>query len=229
MGQLSFDRRHSLPFAVAASIALNGAVLIFVGQTRWATTPELPEAGAVVVWLSKWLPPEAPRREDHPDDPNVAEELPASEAPQDPAPEEIPISEYVEPPPAVDSPKPSRSRLRADWEPIRPSIDWEEVQRRAVVRTREERAEADAYVTFSYPERPPRQTWDSGGNSTTIAGVRTRTKGPCVRSVTSFLTRLLLPVDICEWGTTGQDSYLTRDEQERLGAIRAEMEDNNLP
>ncbi len=229
MGQRSFDQRRRLPLAAAASIALHGVVLVSVGQTRWAPAPDLREADSVIVWLSEWLPPEAPRREDDPGEPADDQELPPSEAPRDPAPQDVPVSEDDEVPPVANAPEPSRSRLPADWEPIRPSIDWEEIQRRAVVRTREERAEGDAYVTFSYPERTPGQTWDSGGGSATIAGLRTRPRGSCTRSVSSFLTRLLLPVDICEWRTAGGDSYLSRDQQDTLAAIRAAMEDNNLP
>jgi len=225
MGQRSLDQRRRLPLAAAASIALHGAVLVSASQTRWATAPDLREADSVIIWLSEWLPPEAPRHEDSPGDPADNQELPSSVTPQD-----APVNDEDEAPPVVNDPEPSRSRLPADWEPIRPSIDWEEIQRRAVVRTREERAKVDAYVTFSYPQRIPGQTWDSGGSSATIAGIRIRPRrGPCTRSVSSFLTRLLLPVDICEWRTAGGDSYLSRDQQDTLAAIRADMEDNNLP
>jgi len=224
MGNRSLDQRRRLPLAAAASIALHGAVLVSASQTRWATAPDLREADSVIIWLSEWLPPEAPRHEDDPSDPADNQKLPPSVAPQD-----APVNDDDEAPPVVNGPEPARSRLPADWEPIRPSIDWEEIQRRAVVRTREERAEVDAYVTFSYPQRTPGQTWDSGGSSATIAGIRIRPSGPCTRSVSSFLTRLLLPADICEWGTAGGDSYLSRDQRDTLAAIRTDMEDNNLP
>ncbi len=209
---------NSGKLAVAASIALHGAVLVFASQTRWSAPATLPAADTVVVWLSDWQLPEARSIEDDPGEPTDVDVEPG------PIAEDEPESEPLAPTRATDSPEPSLLPPPRDLEPSRRPIDWEAAMRRAVVHMREERAKADAYLTFSYPERRPEPSRETGIDATTIAGIQTRTHGPCVRSVRSFLARLLMPVDVCEWGTTASDSYLSADQHDRLAALRSELE-----
>ena len=218
MAPRSFNHRRSWQLALVASFALHGAVLVSVSQTRWIVPATLPATNAVVVWLSDWQLAET-RSSD--DDSGVPTEVDAGSLPDVEA-ESVAEAE-PEPEPIVPR-EPSNLPPRVDLEPSRPPIDWEVAKRRAVVHMREERAKADAYLTFSYPERRQKPARDTGIDSTTVAGIQIQLSGPCVRSVKSFLARLLMPVDVCDWGTTAQDAYLTPNQLDRFASLEFERE-----
>ena len=212
MAPRSFNHRRSWQLALVASFALHGAVLVSVSQTRWIVPATLPATNAVVVWLSDWQLTETRSSEDDSSVPTDVDVEAESGAEAEPEPEPIVPRESSNLPP------------RVDLEPSRPPIDWEVAKRRAVVYMREERAKADAYITFSYPERRQKPTRDTGIDSTTVAGIQIQPSGPCVRSAKSFLARLLMPVDVCDWGTTAQDAYLTPDQLDRFASLEFERE-----
>ncbi len=222
MGLKSFNSRRSWQLALAASTALHGAVFVFVSQTRWTARPALPEADAVIVWLSDWQPPETRSLEDDPAEPTDLDLDPLPEVEPGPVAEDETEPEPTTPAPSAESPQPPPDVL----EPSRPPIDWEAEMMRAVVRMRAETAKADAYLTFSYPERRQEPSRGTGGESTMIAGVVIPPDGPCVQSVRSFLGRLLLPLDVCEWYTRERDSYLTRDQRDTLASLSPEFQEN---
>ena len=208
----SFNHRRGRQLAVAASIALHGAVLVSVSQTRWTVLATPPRADAVVVWLSDWQVPEARIGEDDPGSLTDVDVAPLHEV------------EPFTPTPVAESPEPLLSPPHVDLELSRPPIDWDNAMRRAIVYMREERATADAYLTFSYPERRQEPTRDTGVDSTTIAGIQIRPSAPCVRSVVSFLARLLMPVGVCEWNSTAQEPSLSIDPVDRLASLVWEQE-----
>ncbi|GEM_PF-4712717 len=220
----SFNHRRGRQLALAASIALHGAVLVSVSQTPWTVSATLPRADAVVVWLSDWQMPEAHIGEDDPGNLTNVDVPPPHEVEPGFIAEEEPKPEPFTPTPVGESPEPLLSPPRVDLELSRPPIDWDNAMRRAIVYMREERAKADAYLTFSYPERRQEPTRDTGVDSTTIAGIQIRPSAPCVRSVVSFLARLLMPVGVCEWNSTAQEPSLSIDPVDRLASLVWEQE-----
>lgn len=224
MGLQSLNSGRSWQLALAASIALHGAVLASVSQTRWTALPALPEGDAVVVWLSDWEPPEAHSIEEDPAEPTDLDLGPLPDVESEPVAEDGP--ESTAPAQVAENPQPSPDPPPKEREPTRPTINWDADMMRAIVRMREESAEADAYLTFSYPERRQQPASGTGGDSTMIAGVVIPPDAPCVQSVRSFLGRLLLPVDVCDWHTRERDSYLTRDQRDTLASLSPEFQEN---
>lgn len=226
MGLQSLNPRRNRQLALAASIALHGAVLASVSQTRWTELPALPEGDAVVVWLSDWQPPEAHSIESDPAEPTDLDLGPSPDVESGPVAEDEPEPEPNAPTQVAESPQTSPGPPPEEREPSRPTIDWEADMMRAIVRMREESAKADAYLTFSYPERRQQSAPGTGGDSTMIAGVVIPPDGPCVQSVKSFLGRLLLPLDMCDWNTRERDSYLTRDQRDTVASLSPEFQEN---
>ncbi len=226
MGLQSLNPGRSRQLALAASIALHGAVLVSVSQTRGTALPALPEGDAVVVWLSDWQPPEAHSIDEDPAEPTDLDLGPSPDVKSGPVAEDEPEPEPTAPAQVAESAQPSPGPPPKEREPTRPTIDWEADMMRAIVRMREESSEADAYLTFSYPERRRQPARGTGGDSTMIAGVVIPPDAPCVQSVRSFLGRLLLPVDVCDWHTRERDSYLTRDQRDTLASLSPEFQEN---
>ncbi len=233
MGKEPFNSRRNRQLALAASIALNGAVLLSVSQTRWATSAALPVPDTVVVWLADRPIPAARSIEDDPAEPTDVDvdpfpDLdPLPDVELRPVPEDEPELEPEPTAPAETTERPNPSRLPPPEErvPSRSPIDWEAVKMRAVVRMREENARADAYLTFSYPEASQEPSRSTDTDSVTIAGIQIRPRGPCVRSVGSFLARLFMPIDVCQRKTAARDSYLTRDQRDRIASVTAGLEE----
>ena len=233
MGKERFNSRRNRQLALAASIALNGAVLLSVSQTRWATSAALPVPDTVVVWLADWPIPAARSIKDDPAEPTDVDVDPFPDLDPLPDVELRPVREdepELEPEPTApaettERPNPSRLPPPEERVPSRSPIDWEAVKMRAVVRMREENARADAYLTFSYPEASQEPLRSTDTDSVTIAGIQIRPRGPCVRSVGSFLARLFMPIDVCQRKTAARDSYLTRDQRDRIASVTAGLEE----
>ena len=226
MGLQSSNPGRSRQLALAVSIALHGAVLMSVSQTRGTALPALPAGDAVVVWLSDWQPPEARSIDEDPAEPSDLDLGPSPDVESGPVAEDELEPEPTAPAQVAESAQPSSGPPPKERELTRPTIDWEADMMRAIVRMREESAEADAYLTFSYPERHRQPARGTGGDSTMIAGVVIPPDAPCVQSVRSFLGRLLLPVDVCDWHTRERDSYLTRDQRDTLASLSPEFQEN---